>query len=60
VASYGVEYRLIAPNQLRVVTRVRLEKDVFSPEEYRELETVLAAIAADLRVVLVATTVDLR
>ncbi|MCU0727120.1 MAG: DUF3857 and transglutaminase domain-containing protein [Planctomycetes bacterium] len=60
VASYGAEYRLIAPNQLRVVTRVRLEKDVFSPEEYRELETVLAAIAADLRVVLVATTVDLR
>jgi hypothetical protein len=60
VAGYGIAFELLAPNRLRVASRVRLERDVFTPDEYRELEKVLAAVAADMRVVLVATTADGR
>ncbi len=58
VASYGLHYSLVAPGELRVESRLRLEKDVVSPAEYRELETVLTALAEDLKTILVAESVS--
>jgi len=54
VASYQLTFALASPAELRVETRLRLEKDVVSPAEYRELESVLQAVAEDLRTILVA------